>query len=421
MTGTDPRVTFVFRMSKHDTPLLVTYATQHDPQDVREWSGSVYHVTRALRHQNVHLDMLGNLQRRRALMNRVLYRLAALPQGGHNPLMDPARSFAMAERFAAQIGAHMHRTRPDVLFSPSSLPVALVKGDVPKVFYTDATFSGLIDTYSEGREFRKGYLEEGHSLEREAIQSSDLVIYASQWAADSAIRDYGADPAKVKVVPFGANLDITPDREMVEEDIVERSQDLLELLFLGVAWKRKGGPKAIEVATLLHERGVPVRLRVVGCVPPEKTLPPFVEVTPFIAKTSPSGRAALTEVIRTSHFLLLPSMAECFGIVYAEASAFGVPSIAHDVGGVGTAVQEGLNGYLFAPDTPAAQLADRIESLFNDRIAYQELARSAYATYRAHLNWNVNGAALAGHLRSVKRNSLQPFEVEPVRFAARMR
>jgi len=49
------------------------------------------------------------------------------------------------------------------------------------------------------------------------------------------------------------------------------------------------------------------------------------------------------------------------------------------------------------------------------------LARSAYATYRAHLNWNVNGAALAGHLRSVKRNSLQPVDEDPVRTIERTR
>jgi glycosyltransferase involved in cell wall biosynthesis len=389
-------------------PLLVTFASQHDPRDVREWSGSIYHVMRALRRQNVHLDMLGNLERHRVLLHAVLNRMLGAAQGGHNPLTDASRSPAMARRFARRIEGHLERIRPDVLFSPSSIPIALVRTEVPKVFYTDATFAGLIDTYSDGRRFPAGYLEAGHALEAEAIRSCDLVIYASEWAARSAIEDYGADPAKVKVVPFGANLDIEPDLAMVEDDIARRPQHRLELLFLGVAWERKGGPKALEVARLLHARGIDVRLRIVGCDPGVKEPPSFVEVIPFIAKTTNAGQQALYEIIRTSHFLVLPTIAECFGIVFAEASAFGVPSITHSVGGVPTAVQEGRNGHLFDRHAPAEELAARIAALFADRKAYEALARSSFHAYRERLNWNVNGALLSTHLRSLKRGSLVP-------------
>ncbi len=401
-------------------PLLVTYATQHDPHDVREWSGSVYHVMRALRRQNIHVDMLGNLQRGRVFANSVLNRLSALPRGGHNPLTDPARSLGMSRHFARTIEAHLQGTRPDVLFSPSSIPIALVDRSVPKVFYTDATFAGLIATYSDGRPFPPGYLEQGHALEREAIRTSDLAIYASTWAARSAIEDYGADPEKLKVVPFGANLEIEPDEAMVLRDIAMRPAHRLELLFLGVAWRRKGGPKALEVARILHEQGIEVRLRVIGCTPDERDLPDFVEVIPFIPKTTARSRQSLYSAIRTAHFMLLPTTAECFGIVFSEASAFGVPSITHDVGGVSEAVREGRNGHLFEPASPAERMAERIAALFTDRGAYERLALGAFQEYRSRLNWTVNGEALARHLRSVKRSSLEPLdEPRPVLRSAR--
>lgn len=51
--------------------------------------------------------MLGNQQCRRALMNRVMYRPSAFHQVGHDALTDPACSFRMAERVAAQIGEHL--------------------------------------------------------------------------------------------------------------------------------------------------------------------------------------------------------------------------------------------------------------------------------------------------------------------------
>jgi glycosyltransferase involved in cell wall biosynthesis len=322
-----------------------------------------------------------------------------------NPLADPTRTRAMAHHFARQIEQNVSASRPDVLFSPSSIPLAKVRGKVPMAFYTDATLAGLIETYSDGRPFPPGYLETGHALEREAIQRCSLAIYSSEWAARSAVDHYGADPAKVHVVPFGANLDEDPEHAMVMEDIRMRSRERLELLFLGVAWQRKGGPKALEVARLLHERGIPLRLSIVGCVPPEKELPAYVEVTPFISKTSAMGRDLLSNAMRSSHFLLLPTEAECFGIVFAEASAYGVPSISHAVGGVPTAVHEGRNGHLFDATSSPVLMADRIEALFNDRKAYEELARSAYAEFQDRLNWSVNGAKLAGLLRSLKQGT----------------
>lgn len=45
---------------------------------------------------------------------------------------------------------------------------------------------------------------------------------------------------------------------------------------------------------------------------------------------------------------------EGFGLVYLEASARGLPVVAHRVGGVGEAVDDGRTGLLVAPDQPAA-------------------------------------------------------------------
>lgn len=380
-------------------PLKVLYATRHDPNDVTEWSGSIVHVRQALEQQHIALDVLGRLQRNRVLARRILGRLSGMVRGGLNPLTDPTRTAAMAHHFGRSIEHHLRQHPADVLFAPSSIPLAKVRSKVPMAFYTDATFAGLIETYSDGRPFPKGYLEVGHALEREAIHRSTLAIYSSEWAARSAVEDYGADPERVRVVPFGANLAHETDADEVKADIRARGQERLELLFLGVAWERKGGPKALEVARALHERGIPVRLRVIGCIPPVKPLPPYVDVTPFVPKTSPEGRALLNNAMREAHFLLLPTLAECFGIVFAEASAHGVPSITHAVGGVPTAVHEGQNGHLFAVDGPASLMADRIATLFADRQAYQDLAMGSYAAYGERLNWRVNGARLAELLR----------------------
>lgn len=56
---------------------------------------------------------------------------------------------------------------------------------------------------------------------------------------------------------------------------------------------------------------------------------------------------------------------EGFGLVYLEAAAHGLPVVAHDVGGVSEAVNDGVTGILVPPHRPA-QLAAAFEKLILD-------------------------------------------------------
>ena len=70
--------------------------------------------------------------------------------------------------------------------------------------------------------------------------------------------------------------------------------------------------------------------------------------------------------IRVSAHSLLPTPADCLGLVLCEANAFSVPAFANDVGGVGEVVKPGINGYLFlGPMPPASDRADCIAETFN--------------------------------------------------------
>ncbi|TSA49979.1 MAG: glycosyltransferase [Sphingobacteriales bacterium] len=44
---------------------------------------------------------------------------------------------------------------------------------------------------------------------------------------------------------------------------------------------------------------------------------------------------------------MVPSRAECYGIVFAEASSYGLPSVSTDTGGVSAVVKEGVNVFYF--------------------------------------------------------------------------
>ena len=73
-------------------------------------------------------------------------------------------------------------------------------------------------------------------------------------------RDHGADPEKVEVAPFGANMRITHTREDVVAAVAHRPPESCRLLFVGVDWYRKGGDRALESATILNDWGLPTGL-----------------------------------------------------------------------------------------------------------------------------------------------------------------
>jgi phosphatidylinositol alpha-1,6-mannosyltransferase len=70
---------------------------------------------------------------------------------------------------------------------------------------------------------------------------------------------------------------------------------------------------------------------------------------------------------------------EGFGIVYVEAAAFGVPSIAYACGGAMDIIHDGIDGYLITPDD-IGELARRIAALAKDPRRITELGQAAYAS-----------------------------------------
>jgi glycosyltransferase involved in cell wall biosynthesis len=66
---------------------------------------------------------------------------------------------------------------------------------------------------------------------------------------------------------------------------------------------------------------------------------------------------------------------EGFGLVYLEAAAHGLPVVAHDVGGVAEAVQDGVTGLLVPPQRPA-QLAAAFERLIYDEALRHHLGQA---------------------------------------------
>jgi glycosyltransferase involved in cell wall biosynthesis len=85
--------------------------------------------------------------------------------------------------------------------------------------------------------------------------------------------------------------------------------------------------------------------------------------------------------------MLLPTRAECFGLVFAEAQAFALPPVSRSVHAVPSIVLDGETGILEEPDAPASAYVSRILAQIQDRAAYRQMALAGRARFESLLTW----------------------------------
>jgi glycosyltransferase involved in cell wall biosynthesis len=205
-------------------------------------------------------------------------------------------------------------------------------------------------------------------LARRVLRRARLVICASNALADSA-RELGA--REVRVIPSGVD---------VPEEVAEEA-DPPEVLFAGRLSPEKGILELVEAAngmTLVVAGDGPLRDRVPGALGfvPHHALGPLYE------------RAAVVAV---------PSHREGFGVVCAEAMAYGRPVVAGAVGGLLDLVADGETGLLVPPrDVPA--LREALERLIGDRELRRRMGEAARERVRSRFAWPaVTDATLAAY------------------------
>ncbi|CAG9169348.1 glycosyltransferase family 4 protein [Cupriavidus respiraculi] len=378
--------------------MKVAFLTTYDTSDPHAWSGSARYILRALRASNLETEVIDKLSAGRALtfyqrVKTVAYRrlLARTYQRERAP--------SVARRYAHHAERCLRCADCDVVFSPGTLPIACLESDKPIAFWTDACFAGMLGFYPNFSNFCAETVRTGNRLEQQALTRASVAIYSSEWAAATALRHYDVDPAKVKVVPFGANVDCARGSADIEHIARARRGDVCRLLLVGVDWERKGGDTALAVASLLNRQGIATELHVVGCQPPFEP-PPFVKLHGFISKASEAGRHQFDALMSGAHFLIVPSRAECFGVVFAEASSFGLPSLATRTGGVCTVVRDGRNGMTFDLDADPQAYCDYIGALMSEPAAYMRLCQTSYGEYAQRLNWGAAGRRVRALLQA---------------------
>ena len=196
--------------------------------------------------------------------------------------------------------------------------------------------------------------------EEQIVANAKALIANTDAEAASLVSLYGADSDLVKVVTPGVDLQrFTPGHgKSGARKILDIAQDALVLTFVGRIQPHKGPEVLVRAVAemVAHAPHLRAKLALViiggasgaGSNEPERLakVAKFLGVADIIHFKEPVSRDELADWYRASDLVCVPSYSESFGLVALEAQACGTPVVASAVGGLRTAVSDGISGTL---------------------------------------------------------------------------
>ena len=368
---------------------VISLATPLDPLS---WSGTPHRMLGELRRRFADVHVIDTPR-----ADAVLRRLSVLGLVG----LLPAREPLVCAWFGRHLGRRLTALSPDVVVAVAAEgKVAALAGRWPMVVVSDSFFANMLDYYPRYARLAARVREAGHDQQRRLLDQGAAILLGSAWAARTAAEAYGRPVSRFGVAPFGANFE--------PEDWRSRPDDggPIRLLFVGVDWRRKGGALAVAAFEILRRRFGDAELHIVGSRPDVRG--PGLHCHGRLSKDRAADASLLRTLYAESSFVFTPSRQEAFGLVFAEACAFGVPPVAADTGGVGEIIRHGVNGLLLSASATAADYAEAIGALWTDRPAYGAMRRAAREAFETRLNWTAWGDAMERAIDDcLRKNALE--------------
>ena len=361
----------------------IAYLTSTDPENRHSWSGTHYFIYKVLQKKFETIIAIGPYEPKFILfLGKVRSKISLLFL---NKRYNYAHSKSVSRAYAKYFDDKINSLKPDIIIAPSaSSEIAHLKTKIPVVYISDSTVNLSLNYHKALSKLFNFSKLESDQTEQAAINKASLVILSSEWAASSVINYYKKSANNVSVIPFGANIENVPRKI----NLAEKPMAPVKLLFIGTYWESKGGEYAYNCMIALLKNNINTELTVIGCLPPPEFNHPKLKVIPFINKNESDGQKQLIEFYSSSHFLILPTRFDCTPIVICEASAFGLPVLCSNTGGVAGHVKENVNGFLIDFNDTGKAFSLKIIEILNTPGKYKNICISARALYENELNWD---------------------------------
>ncbi len=383
--------------------MRIAFVTEHNTNDPIARSGVPFNIVKALKQENHEVTVIQVSDKRNIferIHSRIFQFLISLPFFGKNTFYDASYSTNMSRAYARSVPADKI-AEYQLIIAISPKVIAYLPHEGKFILWLDNSITSFT-AYPGMENFSDYSLSEAIKVEKRAFEKSHLIFVASRFLKDSLTKEYPAIASKLCIMPRGANLRRFPKPGEVEIWIQQRmNTPILHLLHVvSGRWysDRKGTKRVIEVYKILL-KNTRVKLTILGDVPEEQ----LSELTSLgihcsgkLNKETNEGIEDFYRILSTAHFMFVPSKAEGFGIVYAEAAFTGMPSIALNVTGVPDAVKHGITGWLLPESVNTKEMAAFIQEKWNLPNEYREMGYLAHEYAKEHFNWKKNIASIVG-------------------------
>jgi len=204
--------------------------------------------------------------------------------------------------------------------------------------------------------------------ETQVVAAANALIANTDAEAASLVSLYEACPDNVSVVSPGVDLytfTVGSGRKAARE-AVGLPQDAHILAFVGRIQPHKGPEVLIRAVAEMLNHSPHLRPKLItiimggasgsglGEVERLKDLVSWLNISDVVRFENPVPRAQIPQWYRAADLVCVPSYSESFGLVALEAQACGTPVVATAVGGLRTAVADGISGVLVDGHDPRA-------------------------------------------------------------------
>lgn len=246
-----------------------------------------------------------------------------------------------------------------------------------KHLYPDTPVIMTIHSSYERELILNGRIKEGSkehlfltSLYRELEAVVDEIMTVSE-SFKQYMHSYVQNVERISVLPNG--FDEKRFKPIAHENEVPQLITVCRLV------PAKGLDILLEACALLKQRGHAYVLHIIGDGPIREELEALAQQLGIYDETIFYGYMLHPEEFMPfSDIFVLPSRAESFGSVFAEAALCMLALVGSNVGGVAEQIEDGVNGLLVPPDDPQA-LSDALERVMMDPSFRYEMARAASA------------------------------------------
>ncbi|MEU5867212.1 MULTISPECIES: D-inositol-3-phosphate glycosyltransferase [unclassified Nonomuraea] len=257
--------------------------------------------------------------------------------------------------------------------------------------------------------------------EEQVVEIADRLVANTADEARELMDLYGASKQRVAVVNPGVNLTVfQPASQGAARQRLDLPQDARVLLFVGRIQPLKAPDVLLRAASrmLIDDPSLRGRL-VVACVggpsgnglarPSILTeLAGELGISDVVRLVPPAPQEELADWYRAADVTVVPSYSESFGLVALESQACGTPVAAAAVGGLRTAVDDGVSGVLVDGHDPD-EWARVLHRLVTTPEWREQLSRGA-RTHAAAFGWQ----ATAGRLMEVYAGAVANLHKVPV-------